>query len=282
MTRPRSPAMDALLGVQHKVLDHGLVRAVDYMGDDAAIVQAARVSYGAGTKTLNEDRGLIRYLVRHRHTTPLEMCEIKLHLKMPIFVARQWIRHRTANVNEGSARYSILAREFYIPQLEDILPQSKTNKQGGAGELEDHIQELAWATFATEGERAFEAYDRLLLCDVARETARIGLPLSTYTEMYWKVDLHNLLHFLTLRTDSHAQMEIRAFADVIAEIVSAWTPHAYEAWLDYQKHSLTLSRQAVLLVQQLLAGKNPSAEALGMTKREFDEVLAALEEQPHA
>lgn len=276
--------MDALLGVEHPVLDHGMVRVVDWMGDDSAIVQMARVSYGAGTKTVSEDRGLIRYLMRQRHTSPFEGCEIKLHLKMPIFVARQWIRHRTANVNEYSARYSILEREFYVPDAADILSQSTTNKQGSGGNLHPGIQELAQGNFAQQGEQAFELYDAMLEMGIARETARINLPLSTYTQMYWKVDLHNLFHFLTLRTDHHAQMEIRAFADVIAEIVSAWVPLAHEAWLDFHKHSLTLSRQAVILVQRMLAGENPEAAmlGLGMSKREFDEVLAKLKGTPNA
>lgn len=253
-------------------LDHGFVRVVDKMGDDGAIVQAARVSYGAGTKTAQDDRGLIRYLMRHWHTTPFEMCEIKLHVKLPIFVARQWIRHRTANVNEYSGRYSVMPNEFYTPPADDILPQSKTNKQGRDGELPEDVRFAMRETLRQNGEMAFQVYDELRTGwpwffedgtrrpghidpdepgphdadhGMARELARIGLPLSTYTEFYWKIDLHNLFHFLRLRADPHAQKEIRVYAEAICEFVKGWCPDAYEAFVDYRLEAVTLSRMEV-------------------------------------
>lgn len=280
LTRPSVAAMDAMLGYAHPVLDHGFIRLIDYMGDEPAVVQAARVSYGKGTKQSSEDRGLLRYLMRHRHTTPLEMAEIKLHCKLPVFVARQWIRHRTANVNEYSARYSILEREFYVPKLEDIQQQSTTNKQGRAeGGLNEADRLYIQSQMQHSADRDFDLYDMLTfdgkaevpsddprdsfddpIYDVARELARINLPLSTYTEWYWKVDLHNLLHFLSLRADPHAQMEIRAYADVMLKIVRQWVPNIYDAFVDYRLNARSFSGQEMAILRRALAS-NPGAMA---------------------
>ena len=226
--RPSVPELDAILGEQMPVLDHGFVRAVDYMGNDAAIVQAARVSYGDGTKTLREDEGLIRYLWRNKHTSPFEMCEIKLHCKMPIFVARQWVRHRTASINEVSARYSVLSEEFYVP--EQFKTQDTKNRQGSAGDLDRALNTRMREELAARCRDAYREYEFALSNGVSRELARMVLPVNFYTEWYWKIDLHNLLHFLTLRCDAHAQAEIRAYADVIAEIVKLWVPTVHVAW----------------------------------------------------
>ena len=225
-----------------QINEHGFVRVVDTMGDDAAIVQAARVSYGDGTKTVNEDRGLIRYLMRHRHTTPFEMCEIKFHLKMPIFVARQWFRHRTASINEYSGRYSEMKDEFYLPPLKRIAGQSDTNKQGSGDALaEGHALEIQ-ESMQEEQEIVRKNYEHYLDEGVARELARVNLPLSQYTECYWKIDLHNLFHFLSLRMDSHAQSEIRDFAIAMADAVKIWCPMAWEAFEDYILGSQRLGR----------------------------------------
>ncbi len=287
LTRPSVPAMDALLGYAHPVLDHGFVRLIDYMGDEAAVVQAARVSYGKGTKQSSEDRGLLRYLMRHRHTTPLEMCEIKLHVKLPVFVARQWIRHRTANVNEYSARYSILEREFYVPKLEDIQQQSTDNKQGRAGGgLTEADRIYVQHQMQTGADRDFDLYEMLTHdsteeedrgLNVARELARINLPLSTYTEWYWKVDLHNLLHFLSLRADPHAQMEIRAYADVMLRMVSLWVPDIYEAFIDYRMEAHTFSRQEMAILrrtmEKIAGGLLGSTELTARECAEFNKAL---------
>jgi thymidylate synthase (FAD) len=263
---------------------------VDYMGDDAAIVQAARVSYGSGTRTLRDDRGLLRYLMRHRHSTPFEMCELKLHVKLPIFVARQWIRHRTANVNEYSARYSILDREFYLPRPEDLALQSSVNRQGRGAALEAEQAERALAWLRRDAQQVYDTYERLLNDrgdgtpvdpeepQVARELARMDLTLNYYTQWYWKVDLHNLLHFLSLRKDPHAQYEIRVYADVIGEIARAWVPVAWEAFEDYRLGAVTLSRQEIDLVRQLLAGADAD-ELLprsGLSVRERRDLRAVL------
>lgn len=258
LTRPHSEVLDAILGTAQPVLDHGFIRVIDYMGDEPAIVQAARVSYGEGTKTPSDDRGLLRYLMRHRHTTPFEMCEIKLHVKLPVFVARQWIRHRTANVNEYSARYSILAREFYVPETADIAKQSATNKQGRADGTDDVRADDARDMMRQAADNAFDTYEALSADDepddlgIARELARIVTPVSTYTEWYWKVDLHNLLHFLSLRADPHAQKEIRVYAEIICEIVEAWMPNVWEAFVDYRLKAHTFSRQEMEIIRDLL------------------------------
>ena len=270
-----------------KVLDHGFIRVIDYMGDDAAIVQAARVSYGKGTKTLNQDRGLINYLMRHHHTTPFEMCEIKLHIKLPIFIARQWIRHRTANVNEYSARYSILDKEFYLPNPENIAVQSNTNKQGRSQILEAHEAERVLNILKENALEAYDTYMDLLNLNeetgeisdpnksgIARELARMNLTLNYYTQWYWKIDLNNLLHFLRLRSDIHAQYEIREYANLILDIVAQWVPYTYESFINYKNEAVTLSKTAVKTLKDILQGKNVTQENSGMSKREWDEFSA--------
>jgi thymidylate synthase (FAD) len=276
--RPTVAALEARLGETVPVLDHGFVRLVDYMGDDAAVVQAARVSYGKGTRESREDRGLIRYLMRHRHTTPFEMCELKMHIKLPMFVARQWIRHRMASVNEISARYSVLDREFYLPAAQDLAAQSSQNKQGRGEELEEASAEQVRSLMVEEAHRAHALYGRLLEDEgLARELARMTLPVSWYTQWYWKVDLHNLLHFLALRLDPHAQLEIRRYAEVIAAMVADWVPLSYEAFEDYRRGAVTLSRPALLAVRSLLRGEAVQPEKLGLSPREWRELMELLE-----
>ena len=315
------PAIEEILGQEFPVLDHGFVRVVDYMGGDSAIVQAARVSYGKGTKKTTQDRGLIRYLLRHRHTTPFEMCEIKLHVKLPIFVARQWIRHRTANVNEYSARYSILEKEFYVPDrsyidtvlakersekraaklrdqgqqemllnvetasdvLEATAAQSTINKQGRGDLVDEDEAEDSLKVISRSSAAAYTTYTKLLNEDesgqktdsnrtgIARELARIILPTNYYTQWYWKIDLHNLLHFTALRADHHAQFEIRAYADVISNIVSKWVPFTWEAFLDYRRNSVHLSSHEAEIIKQMLAGKSPTRESSGLSERDWRE-----------
>lgn len=274
--RPVSPGAETRLNEEIRVLDHGFVRLVDYMGSDAAIVQAARVSYSGGTSTVRDETGLIRYLMRHHHTTPFEMCEIKLHCKMPIFVARQWIRHRTASVNEVSARYSVLDSEFYVPAEDQIQPQSQTNKQGRDGNFTSsevaHIQNLLMSMAKESGQK----YNTLLDANLARELARMSLTLNTYTSWYWKTDLHNLFNFLKLRMDPHAQYEIRVYAEAIAWIVKQWCPVAWQAFLDYRLHAATLSAQAVLVLRRMLEGEIVPAHMSGLNRREYDDLLSVL------
>ena len=284
LKRPGVPALDDILGLPFPVLDHGFVRVVDYMGDDAAIVQAARVSYGQGTQHVRQDEGLIRYLMRHRHSTPFEMCEIKLHVKLPIFIARQWIRHRTANVNEYSARYSILENEFYVPQPEHLAAQSKSNRQGRGDVLEGEDASRALEMLKSEGARGHAAYTGLLGEEgneerpgLARELARITLPLSTYTQWYWKIDLHNLFHFISLRADSHAQHEIRVYADVIADIARKWVPLAYGAFNDYRLNGVELSAGALDVVKRMLAGESVEQTSTNLSAREWRELMALLD-----
>jgi thymidylate synthase (FAD) len=273
--RPTVPALEALLAAPVPVLDHGFVRVVDYMGDDAAVVQAARVSYGKGTRAVSEDRGLIRYLMRHRHTTPFEMCELKLHVKLPIFVARQWIRHRMASVNEISARYSILDREFYLPRAEDLAVQSANNKQGRGEALDAEAAARVLALLQRDATQACTTYEALLDDEgLARELARVNLPLSMYT--HWKIDLHNLMHFLALRLDGHAQYEIRAYAEVIAGFVRAWVPTCWEAFEDYRVGGVTLSRGMLDVVRALLDGRAPTQAESGLSRREWDELMSVL------
>lgn len=275
--RPTVPALEAMLFDPIPCLDHGFVRVVDYMGDDAAVVQAARVSYGKGTRKVTEDRGLIRYLMRHRHTTPLEMCELKLHVKLPIFVARQWIRHRTANVNEYSARYSVLDREFYLPRPEDLAVQSANNKQGRGEVVDPEVAAEVLRLLRRDAEQAYETYEGLLENPgLARELARMNLPVSWYTQWYWKIDLHNLLHFLALRIDPHAQYEIRVYGEAMAKVVQAWVPTVWEAFEDYRLHAVTLSRQMVDTVRRMLAGEAVDREASGLSRREWDELMEVL------
>ncbi len=289
--RPTVPALEEQLYKVHPVLDHGFVRVVDYMGDDAAIVQAARVSYGKGTKSARNDRGLIRYLMRHRHTTPFEMCELKLHVKLPIFVARQWIRHRTANVNEYSARYSILDREFYLPDPDQLAVQSSTNRQGRGEVLDATTSARVLDLLRRDASQAYDTYAELINDDgegnavdaeapqVARELARMNLSLNYYTQWYWKIDLHNLLHFLSLRADAHAQYEIRVYADIIGELTKAWVPHAYEAFDDYRVGGAHFSRAELDVLRALVKGGDPDEllPKTGLSLRErkaFREVLA--------
>lgn len=275
MGKARSAAADSMLDKEFKVLDHGFVRLIDYMGNDDAIVQAARVSYGEGTKKLQEDRGLIRYLMRHRHTTPFEMVELKFHVKLPIFVARQWIRHRSANVNEYSGRYSVMKDEFYLPKLEDVQPQSSQNKQGRSEqELPDSVRTSFLQTLGQSQEKAYADYQRALDNGIARELARINLPLSLYTEWYWKIDLHNLFHFLRLRLDAHAQKEIRQYAQVMAEMVKAVCPLAYEAFIDYFVKSLSFSGPELAILASHVGSIQLDVETLvskGLSKREATE-----------
>lgn len=269
------------------VLDHGFIRVVDYMGDDAAVVQAARVSYGRGTKKVSEDRGLIRYLMRHYHTTPFEMCSIKLHVKLPIFVARQWIRHRTASVNEYSARYSVMDEEFYIPAPEHLAAQSTSNRQGRDGILEGEEASRVLELLREDAARNYRDYAWMLNDDggkpadperngLARELARMNLTLNMYTQWYWKTDLHNLLGFLRLRADSHAQYEIRAYADVMLDVTERWVPVCHEAFVEYRMGAVNLSRTAVSVVRRLIAGEKVTQATSGLTQREWNEMIGQL------
>ena len=278
--RAVSEGMEAHLYNAIPVLDHGFVRVVDYMGDDAAICQAARVSYGKGTKSVQNDEGLIRYLMRHWHSTPFEMCEVKLHVKLPVFVARQWIRHRTANVNEYSARYSILDREFYIPAPEHVAAQSVVNNQGRGETLTGEEAARVLDILKSDSERSYNNYQAMISDDgqkgLARELARMNLPANIYTQWYWKVDLHNLLHFLRLRADAHAQYEIRVYADAICSVVADWVPYAYAAFEDYRLGGATLSGTALECVRRMLKGEAVTQETSGMSKgewREFEQLL---------
>lgn len=289
--RPVSPELEKVLYQPFELLDHGFVRVVDYMGNDDSVVQAARVSYGAGTKKVNADKALINYLIAHRHTTPLEMCEIKFHIKLPIFVARQWIRHRTASVNEYSARYSIMEDEFYIPRPEHLAAQSKINHQGRDetkvlnAEEQKHVLKIL-------KEDAVKSYDHYLeminqdaagnIIDekkdgLARELARMNLPLNCYTQWYWKIDMHNLLHFLNLRADSHAQYEIRVYAEAMLDLVKKWVPHCYEAFMKNQKGGKNLSAPALEVLRQMLKGSKPTQEESGLSVREWNELLEIFE-----
>jgi thymidylate synthase (FAD) len=298
-SRPTVPAAEEILGKYFPVLDHGFVSLVDYMGGDAAAEQAARVAYGHGTRRTSETRGLIRYLHRHKHTSPLEMVEFKFHCSMPIFVARQWIRHRTANVNEFSGRYSLMPMLFYSPPEDQLRLQSKTNKQGRDVEITNgQLKEMAYRGWEANRERTVEQYDWLVGHDFARELARIDLPLSTYTQWYWKIDLHNLLHFLSLRVDSHAQWEIQQFGKVMAGMLKRVAPLAYEAWIDYEVCGARLSRMEMNALRSLLGSDRvvretgvryvgnlrtngevagPEMESLGMSAREVDEFCDLFE-----
>jgi thymidylate synthase (FAD) len=278
--RAVAEGMEAHLYTAHPVLDHGFVRVIDYMGDDAAIVQAARVSYGAGTKKARDDSGLIRYLMRHWHSTPFEMCEVKFHVKLPVFVARQWIRHRTANVNEYSARYSILDREFYIPEPDALAAQSTVNNQGRGETLQGEEAARVLEILKADATRAYDHYEEMLSQDgqqgLARELARMNLPANVYTQWYWKTDLHNLFHFLRLRADAHAQYEIRVYAELMCRLVADWVPAAYAAFEDYRMGGVSLSGKGVEVLKRRLAGEAVTQETSGMSKgewREFVEVF---------
>ena len=283
--RVTSSSLESILYKPFKVLDSGFIRVIDYMGDDSAIVQSARVSYGEGTKKVSNDKGLIRYLMKNWHTTPFEMCEIKFHIKLPIFIARQWIRHRTANVNEYSARYSILDKEFYIPRPEHMSSQSSTNKQGRGTNLSKKDTEKFIKILKDDADRNYKHYENMLnenqsgeiINDdkegLSRELARINLTLNTYTQWYWKIDLHNLLHFLYLREDTHAQYEIQAYAEIILnKIVKRWVPHTYSAFKEFQLESYNLSKTAIEVIKKKLQGKKISYEKSGLSKREWAEL----------
>ncbi|MEP3345428.1 MAG: FAD-dependent thymidylate synthase [Litoreibacter sp.] len=279
--RATVPGMEQHLYTAHEVLDHGFIRVIDYMGDDSAICQAARVSYGKGTKSVQNDEGLIRYLMRHWHSTPFEMCEIKLHVKLPVFVARQWIRHRTANVNEYSARYSILDREFYIPAPEHVNAQSVVNNQGRGQILEGEEAARVLEILKSDSTRAYDNYEKMISDDgqdgLARELARMNLPANIYTQWYWKVDLHNLFHFLRLRADSHAQYEIRVYADAICKVVADWVPAAYAAFEDYRLGGAQLSGKGVDCLRRMLKGEDVTQETSGMSKGEWREFMGVVE-----
>jgi thymidylate synthase (FAD) len=309
--RATVPALEAILYEPLPVLDHGFIRVIDYMGDDAAIVQAARVSYGKGTKQVTNDRGLINYLMRHRHTSPFEMCELKLHIKLPVFIARQWIRHRTANVNEYSARYSVLDREFYLPDQEFLrlqkeerrravpaqaslfetgesatpqvtAAQSSTNKQGREGVLEADAAASVLKEINAISGRSFTVYEKLLGDEerpgIARELARMVLPLNTYTQWYWKIDLHNLLHFLRLRHDAHAQYEIRAYAEVLFGIVQRWVPLTARAFEEHRLNGAELSATALDVIRRRLRGEPVSQQSSGLSAGEWRELESLLPE----
>ncbi|MFC0341065.1 FAD-dependent thymidylate synthase [Paracoccus niistensis] len=273
--RAVSEGMERHLYVAHPVLDHGLLRVIDYMGDDSAIVQAARVSYGRGTKAVSNDEGLIRYLMRHWHSTPFEMCEVKFHVKLPVFVARQWIRHRTANVNEYSARYSILDREFYIPAPEQLAAQSTVNNQGRGVVLSGEEAQRVLDILREDATRSYDHYEDMLSQEgqqgLARELARMNLPANIYTQWYWKTDLHNLFHFLRLRADAHAQYEIRVYAEAMCRIVADWVPLAYAAFEDYRLGGVSLSGKAVEVLKRRLSGETVTQETSGMSKGEWRE-----------
>lgn len=287
--REVSEGLEEILYTPLPVLDHGFIRVIDYMGTDSAIVQAARVSYGKGTKKVNEDAGLINYLLRHRHTTPFEMCEIKFHIKLPIFIARQWIRHRTANVNEYSGRYSIMDKEFYIPAPEHLAAQSKSNRQGRGNVLSGNEAARVLELLKQDAQTAYSHYEEMLNEDIneniidenksglARELARMNLSLNFYTQWYWKIDLHNLLHFLSLRADSHAQYEIRAYADIMLDILKAWLPITYNAFMDYRVGGASLSAKGLAIVKKMIAGEKISQEESGMSKGEWRELMVVLD-----
>lgn len=286
--RASVPALEEILYEPLPVLDHGFVRVIDYMGDDSAVVQAARVSYGRGTRRVSEDRGLINYLMRHLHTTPFEMCEIKFHVKLPIFVARQWIRHRTANVNEYSARYSIFDNEFYLPAPEHLAAQAAINRQGRGEALDGTAARRVLDLLRAEAERAYAGYAELLNEDadgrprdpgrpgIARELARMNLSLNFYTQWYWKTDLHNLMHFLSVRADAHAQYEIRAYAEVMLDVLKRWAPLTHAAFLEYRKEAALISGTGLAVIRRLLAGEAVEQAGSGLSAREWRELMAVL------
>ena len=284
-----APELENILYEAIPILDHGFIRVIDYMGDDTSIVQAARVSYGTGTKQVSTDSGLIKYLMRHWHSTPFEMCEIKYHVKLPIFIARQWIRHRTANVNEYSARYSILDKEFYLPKNEHLAAQSKSNRQGRGEVLQGEQAKKVLNLLKNDAERTYDNYETMLnerydgsVVDenetgLARELARMNLTLNTYTQWYWKTDLLNLMNFLRLRADHHAQYEIRAYADVMLDTLKRWVPITYDAFMDYRVGGTEVSSKGKKIIQKLINGESVDAEQSGLSKREWNELMTALE-----
>ena len=287
--RVTAPELEKILYEAIPVLDHGFIRVIDYMGDDTSIVQAARVSYGKGTKKVSTDSGLIKYLMRHRHSTPFEMCEIKYHVKLPIFIARQWIRHRTANVNEYSARYSILDKEFYIPAKEQLSAQSTSNRQGRGDLITGDQADEVLKILKDDATRTYDNYEKMLntrfdgttieegKAGLARELARMNLTLNTYPQWYWKTDLLNLMNFLRLRADSHAQYEIRVFADIMLDTVKKWVPITYEAFMDYRVGGTEVSAKGKLIIQKLIKGENVDLDGSGLSKREWNELMTAFD-----
>ncbi len=284
-----APELEKILYEAIPALDHGFVRVVDYMGNDTSIVQAARVSYGKGTKKVSTDSGLIKYLMRHWHSTPFEMCEIKYHIKLPIFIARQWIRHRTANVNEYSARYSILDKEFYLPSSENLAAQSVNNRQGRGEIIDGEQAKEVLGLLKKDAERTYSNYETMLnerydgskidenKKGLARELARMNLTLNTYTQWYWKTDLLNLMNFLRLRADSHAQYEIRVYADIMLESLKKWVPITYEAFMDYRVGGTEVSANGKKIIQKLIKGENISYEESKLSKREWNELMEAFD-----
>jgi thymidylate synthase (FAD) len=289
--RVTSPELEKVLYEAISVLDHGFIRVIDYMGDDTSIVQSARVSYGKGTKKVSTDEGLIKYLMRHRHSTPFEMCEIKYHVKLPIFIARQWIRHRTANVNEYSARYSILDKEFYLPDKNQLAAQSQSNRQGRGDVLQGKQAEEVLNILKDDATRTYDNYEKLLnerfdgtkidenKTGLARELARMNLTLNTYTQWYWKTDLLNLLNFLFLRADNHAQYEIRVYADKMLDTVKRWVPITYQAFMDYRVGAAEISSKGLKIIKSMILGKKFSQEESGLSKREWNELMEKLDKK---
>ena len=287
--RVTSPELEKILYGVLPVLDHGFVRVVDYMGDDSSIVQSARVSYGKGTKKVSTDEGLIKYLMRHWHSTPFEMCEIKYHVKLPIFIARQWIRHRTANVNEYSARYSILDKEFYIPSKDQLSAQSTSNRQGRGDLISGDQADEVLKILKDDATRTYDNYEKMLnerydgstidenKAGLARELARMNLTLNTYTQWYWKTDLLNLMNFLRLRADSHAQYEIRVYADIMLDTVKKWVPITYDAFMDYRVGGTEVSAKGKVIIQKLIKGENVDVNSSGLSKREWNELMIAFD-----
>ena len=289
--RVTSPELEKVLYEAIPVLDHGFIRVIDYMGDDSSIVQSARVSYGKGTKKVSTDEGLIRYLMRHWHSTPFEMCEIKYHVKLPIFIARQWIRHRTANVNEYSARYSILDKEFYIPAKEQLSAQATNNRQGRGELITGQQADEVLKILKDDAVRTYDNYEKMLnerfdgtIIDekksgLARELARMNLTLNSYTQWYWKTDLLNLMNFLFLRGDSHAQYEIRVYAEKMLDTVKKWVPITHAAFLDYRVGAAHLSSKGLKIVKSMINGNKISYEESGLSKREWNELMEVIDKK---
>jgi len=287
--RVTAAELESILYEAIPILDHGFIRVVDYMGDDTSIVQAARVSYGKGTKKVSTDAGLIKYLMRHWHSTPFEMCEIKYHVKLPIFIARQWIRHRTANVNEYSARYSILDKEFYLPAPENLAAQSQINRQGRGEVLEGEKAKQVLDLLKGDAEQTYNNYEMMLNerydgsvidkngAGLARELARMNLTLNTYTQWYWKTDLLNLMNFLRLRADHHAQYEIRAYADAMLDTVKKWVPITYDAFMDYRVGGTEVSAKGKNILKKLINGEKVNIDESGLSKREWNELMNSFE-----
>jgi len=286
--RVTAPELEKILYEVIPILDHGFIRVVDYMGNDTSIVQAARVSYGKGTKKVSTDSGLIKYLMRHWHSTPFEMCEIKYHVKLPIFIARQWIRHRTANVNEYSARYSILDKEFYLPKTENLAAQSQSNRQGRGDVLQGEQAKKVLNLLKNDAEQTYNNYEMMLNerydgsiinekeAGLARELARMNLTLNTYTQWYWKTDLLNLMNFLRLRADHHAQYEIRTYADAMLDTLKKWVPITYDAFMDYRVGGTEVSSKGKIILQKLIKGEDVDVDQSGLSKREWNELMAAF------